>query len=210
MALVTISADQEVFEVGAQLMGILAFPEDPERARAAADAWCAEMIQADVAVFSDTAEIVRANYPKYASMPEWEIRRALRGAKTRLRYRAIAARMSRGFFFENIFRTPADLPEGMSQHSLNQLSLLVSRESRQSDPENTEKRMWRSSRRIIHLATAFDQIANAQAANDNDFHIADFKLMKRVLELAELHEQIVLKDRRFGVSSDELIRVRVA
>lgn len=210
MALITISADQEVFEVGAQIMGILAFPKDPERARAAANAWCAEMIQADLLVFPDSAAIVRANYPQYAGMRGWEIRRGLRGTKTRLRYRSAAARMSRGFFFENVFRMPAELPDEMLRHSLNQLSLLVARESRQSDPENAEKRVWRSSRQIIHLAAAFDQILDARSANDNGPHIADFKLLKQVLELAELHEQIVLRDRRFGVTSDDLIRVRVA
>lgn len=210
MPLVTISADQEVFEVGAQVMGILAFPLDHQRARKAADAWCAEMVQAHMVAFPDLADAVRVNYSHYANMFDWEIRRGLRGAKTQLRYRSVAARMSRGFLFENVIRRPAVLPEGMSLHSLNQLSHLVARDSRQSDPENTEKRMWRSSRSIIHLATAFDLIAGASAANDNGFHIGDFKLMKRVLELAELHEQIVLRDRRFGVSSDDLIRVRVA
>lgn len=210
MALVTISAEQMPFEVGAQLLGILAFPENPVRARAAADAWCAQMIQADLVVFPDSAEIVRVDYPQYARMRNWEIRRGLRSATTRLRYRAIAARMSRGFFFENLYSQPAELPEGMTRLSLNQLSVLVKPESRQNDPENIEKRIWRSSRKIIHLASAFDRLVDRAAANDNGYHIADYRLTARILELAEARERIVLEDRRFGVAHDDLIRVRVA
>src|SRR5579884_4213379 len=128
MALVTISGEQMPFEVGAQILGILAFPKELERAKGAADAWCAELVQATMCAFPDTAAEVRADYPHYASMRRWEIRRRLRSAKTQLRNRAVAARMSRGFFFEGVNSKPAALPEGMSRLSLNQLAILVQRE----------------------------------------------------------------------------------
>lgn len=210
MPLVTISSEQMPFEVGAQVLGILAFPQEPERAKGAADAWCAQHVQAHMKAFADTAAEVRADYPYYASMLGWEIRRRLRSTRTQLRNRAVAARMSRGFFFENVYSRPAELPPGMSRLSLNQLSVLVQPESGQNDPENTKKRIWWSSREIIHLATAFDQLIQLVAANDNGYHIANHELTERILQLAELHEQIVLRDPRFGVSPDDLIRVRVS
>jgi hypothetical protein len=209
VAFVTISGDQMPFEVGAQILGVLAFPGDIGRARAAANAWCAELVQANIEAFADTADEVRADYPHYASMFRWEIRRQLRSAKTQLRNRAVAARMSRGFFFENVYSRPPELPEGMRTLSLNQLSILVQRESGQSDPENTEKRIWRTSRSIIHLAAAFDREIGSRAVNDNDLRIDDHELMNRVLKRAEWHEQIVVKDPRFGISTDDLVRVRV-
>src|SRR5438270_10898298 len=142
MALITLSGDQEPFEVGAQTLGILAFPSDVNRAKAAADAWCAELVQATMSAFPEDKDEIRADYQHYANMPAWEIRRGLRRAKTQLRNRAVAARMSRGFFFENVYSRPAELPNGMQRLSLNQLSVLVQRESGQDDPENTEKRIW--------------------------------------------------------------------
>lgn len=210
MTLVTISADQEIFEVGAHVIGILAFPSDRQKADAAATAWCAEYVQAHSKLFPETAKDVLDKYPEYAPLRPWEIRRGLRSAKTQLRYRSVAARMSRGFFYEDVFSRPAQLPNGMARLSLRQLGILVKRESRQHDPDNTKKRIWRSSRKIIHLAAAFDQEVDADASNDNGVRIDDYDLMARVLRRAEWHEQFVLKDDRFGVSSDDLIRVRVA
>src|SRR5437870_2754866 len=107
MALVTISGDQMPFEVGAQILGILAFPGDLGRAKDAGDAWCAELVQAHLKAIPDKADEIRGDYPRYASMLDWEIRRCLRSAKTHLRNRAVAARMSRGFFFENVYSKPA-------------------------------------------------------------------------------------------------------
>jgi hypothetical protein len=198
------------FEVGAQILSILAFPGDADRAKAAAQAWCAELVQAHLKAFPDMAGEIRADHPHFASMFEWEIRRGLRSAKTQLRNRSVAARMSRAFFLENVYSKPAELPDGMRRPSLNQLCILVQRESGQSDPENTEKRIWRSSRHIIHLAAAFDRELGVRAVNDNDLRIDDHELMARVLRRAEWHEQFVLRDRRFGVSADDLIRVRVS
>jgi len=197
-------------EIGAQLLATLCFPDNEERRQAAARGFCAELINWNIVEFPERAAELRERYSDYAGMFPWEVKRALRGTRTLLRYRAVAGRMGRGFLQERHYGRPAILPFPMERLSLNQLSMLVQREARQSDPENVEKRIWRPSRKVIGLAVAFDQLVDSGAANDNGFWLQDLATIDQIIEKAIHHESLVLEDPRFGVTVEELVRVRWA
>ena len=124
----------------------------------------------------------------------------------------VAARMSFAFFGEGLTGQPAKLPPSMRRLSLNELSKLVLSQSGQSDPENVERRPWRDARPVIHLAAAM-QLAAMIFSRRQDaafgYNIHDSDLHSFTVSLAELHEQIVLSDQRFGVQADSLIRIRL-
>jgi hypothetical protein len=195
-------------EIGAQLLAILCFPDYEERRQAAARGFCARLVKWNIAEFPEHAAELRKRFSDYAGMFDWEVKRALRGVNTLLRYRAVAGRMGRGFLQERYYGQPAVLPSPMVRLSLNQLSMLVQREARQSEPENVEKRIWRPSRKVIGLAVAFDQVVDSGAANDNGFLLQDLATIDEIIKKAIQHETYVLEDSRFGVTAEELVRVR--
>lgn len=71
----------------------------------------------------------------------------------RLRDRMVAAHIAMGFLQHAAGQTPK-LPPGVARLSLNELTAYVSSQARQSDPGNTESRVWRPSIPVIHLAEA--------------------------------------------------------
>jgi hypothetical protein len=203
----------EPFEIGTTLLAILAFPavSEEQRFKEAAEALRARILRATVAAYPDHADEWRASYPIYLGIDESECRRRLRTLKRRLRDRMIASRMSLGFYEEGITQLPAHLPSPMKRHSLNELSKLVVGQSGQSDPENVERRAWHDTKPVIHLAAAMQIAARAAAPERDglDYPFDDADHHRSVIELARLHEQIVLSDHRFGVTTEGLVRIRL-
>src|SRR5208282_4703115 len=159
------SHEQAAFETGAILLSILAFPApaEEEASKKAAEALCADVLRVTVANYPDRAADWRVAYPVYAVIDKAESRRRLRTLRRRLRDRMVASRMSLGFFEEGITGRPARLPPAMLRLSLNQLSELVQSQSGESITENIERRAWRDSRPVIHLAAAMQIVIRAMA-----------------------------------------------
>ena len=202
----------EPFEIGAFLSAAMAFPleaEDEMRMKAA-DALCAQNVRVTYEAYPETASELKATYPRYAEIDIKEERRRLRTLKKRLDNRMIASRMSLGFFEEGLTKRPARLPPCMRRHSLNELTNLVLDQSGESDPENVEKRTWRRSLPVISLATAYQVVMRYSDAGGIPFSsdLQDLGTHRRVVKVAEIHEQVVLSDRRFGIAPDKLIRFR--
>lgn len=207
-----ISSRRADFEIGARLLAALSFPGATESAdrRRAADAWCAGIINCTKAVDPSCTADLDAKYPRYAKLDQRSINKALRRTKSRLRNRQVAGRMTRGYFQEWIDRRPALLPASMARLSINELAKLVRRESGQHDPENTEKRVWRPSRPVFHLASAFDLVSRFRLGdNDNGYDLNNGDLHRDILRLAEAAERVVDGDRRFQVKPDDLLRIRL-
>jgi hypothetical protein len=205
---------QEPFEIGANLMAILAFPALAEEAafKKAAEALCAEVLRKTIAAYPDHADDWRAAYPVYSAIDEAECHRRLRTLPRRLRDRMVASRMSLGFLREDISGETVTLPPSMARHSLNELSKLVQPQSGQSDPENVERRAWHDTRPVAHLAAAMQIAARAIVPNQDalGYPLDNPDLHRAVIELAQLHEQMIVSDRRFGAQSEELVRIRMA
>jgi hypothetical protein len=214
MRLLTFDATAlDPFEIGALLWAVLAFPSprEEENMHRAAVAWCARQVAVTIADDPEHADKWRSAYPDYAHIPENSSKAALRTFRRRTRDRLIAARMARGFFQEAMTGQPAILPDSMKRLSLNELSKLAQRESGESDPHNVEKRAWRESRPVIHLASAFDAIApklDGSERREWPHDLQDMAMHRQVVRLAEKHEQIVLSDPRFGAGEEALLRLR--
>lgn len=207
-----ISSRRDDFEIGARVLAALAFPGATEAVdrRRAADAWCAGIINCTkVAEPSCSAELDK-KYPRYARLDQRSINKALRKTKSRLRNRQVAGRMTRGYFQEWVDQGPAVLPASMARLSINELAKLVRRESGENDPENTEKRAWRPSRPVFHLASAMDFVSRFRAGdNDNGYDLNDGDLHREILRLAEASERVVDGDPRFQVKPEEMLRIRL-
>lgn len=206
-------AELEPFEIGASIFAILAFPHLNEvgMMQSAKEALCADTLRVTWIAEPHRVDELRRLYARYAAIDERESRRRLRTFKRRLNDRMVAARMSMGFFHEAFADAPAALPTGMARLSLNQLSELVLTESRQSDPENVEKRIWRGSLPVIHIATAYQWMLRYCQGNSAAFtmDLQNLGEHRRILALSRRHEDVVLADRRFGVKAEDLVRLRL-
>ncbi|HTX48231.1 MAG TPA: hypothetical protein VME40_02460 [Caulobacteraceae bacterium] len=203
------------FEVGAMLLAILAWPDpgEEEQLRFGAEALAAQAFHALCKAFPDEAEGWRAACPHYVSVSQAEINRRLRQLDRRLRDRMAAARMALGFMEQGLTGRAPRLPSSMKRHSLNELSILVQTDLPTiSDPEMIERRVWRQTRPVIALAVAMQLWARAASEGGTKligYPLDNGELHAAVIELAQRHEPLVLRDRRLGIGEDDLVRVRL-
>jgi hypothetical protein len=200
------------FEIGALILAILAWPEpgEEEARRNGATALAALTLIKSCDDYPEEAEHWQSVFPEYAAIDFREVERRLKTFDRRMRDRGAAARMARGFFQEALTGDAAVLPQGMARLSLNELSKLVQAERGLSDPEMLERYVWRKSRSVIHLAVAFDVYGAARNPTSADvgYPMSDGDLHAKVIALAAAQEEIVLSDKRFGVSPDSIIQLR--
>jgi hypothetical protein len=122
----------------------------------------------------------------------------------------IAARMSLGFFAEGLSKQNIKLPPGMTRLSIDQLATLVRPDTYIDDPQNIEKHIWRTSLPVLHLAAAFHAVGKQRNPDVAAIqpNIDDLEFYRDVVNLASIHEQIMLADTRFGKRRHEIIRIR--
>jgi hypothetical protein len=133
-----------VYEAGAVLISLLAFPGDSEEEiRAAAHAsLCHHALRAVCEFTPDWALHPQAIKPLYALRTSQEVRKDLRTLRRRLRDRMAAGRMAIGFL-KFAISDPTTKPA--ERVSINQMARLVLEDTRQTDPDNVETRVWRAS-----------------------------------------------------------------
>jgi hypothetical protein len=142
----------EVYEVGASLITLLAYPREREEVWAQVHAsLCSYTLRIRSASEPDQATVPQPIKPIYAFRLEEDISRDLRTLERRMRDRMIAGRMGIGFLKEAV---TGRVPEGLTRLSINELAELVRDDAGYSEPENVEARIWRPSFPVIHLATA--------------------------------------------------------
>jgi hypothetical protein len=200
-------------QIGALLMAIVAWPEaeEMEGLGLVAEAIAADTLRKAYGVLpSDEADLWKADFPGLAAIDRREIKRCLRTFKRRYRDRMVAARMALGFIEEGLTGKPVRLPPSMRRHSLNQLSALVKSDLPLDDPEMIERRIWRASRPVVHIAVALQVWARMQGldAKDIPYPLDDGDLHSAIIALAEAYEPVVLGDRRFGVREENIVRLR--
>ncbi|MEO8546915.1 MAG: hypothetical protein ABI422_00970 [Sphingomicrobium sp.] len=212
MRILMISARREPFEIGARLLAALAFPatsEESER-RKAVLAWCTSFIASCIKLEPGRAKQLQQAFPNYVRMTDKEIRQALRKTQKRLNNRTLAGKMARGYIREFVEQRPAPLPASMARLSQNELSKFILKEAHQSDPHNVERRIWGLSKPVIHLAAAWDHFAQTQPGDTpHPYPMDDLDAHLEVARYGKLAEPVVLNDKRFGVSDETLLRVRI-
>src|SRR5262245_45997858 len=204
----------EVYECGATLVALLAHPTDAQDvARGNLHAsLCPLAVRAQFG--GQAGEFERQSIkPIYALRAEKDISRDLKTLKRRLRDRMVAARMAIAFLQLAAGQQPR-LPAGTRRVSLNRMSELVFEDAGQSDPENVEKRVWRPSLPVIHLAAATAVMIDvAEKQGFGRFTIGELlccrPLIEAIVREARAYEPLIQQSRHFP-SSPELVRLRLA
>src|ERR1700733_11118244 len=142
---------QSLFECGAALLALLAFPSSADAEHAEiVTSLCSDHLRAKFKEAGNPEELVKA---KYAFRDEGTIKKDLKKLDRLVRDRMAAAHVAIAFLQNAIGQRP-NLPRDVKRLSLNQLSEFAMRQAKQSIPENFETRVWRASLPVIHLAAA--------------------------------------------------------
>src|SRR5215813_166194 len=174
----------EVYEGGATLLSLLAYPgHREEETRAAVHAsLCHHALRVICEIAPDWALWPQRIKPIYALRTPREINRDVRTLQRRLRDRMAAGRMAIGFLKAAVGSPAVGLPEGRSQPSINQMARLVLDDTGQTDLENVETRIWRPSLPAIHIASAFQVFLQIAEPEMGKIGLETFLLNRRAIE----------------------------
>jgi hypothetical protein len=208
--LVLDSKNQGLFECGAALLALLAFPSstDGERAEIAASL-CSAHLRAKFKEAGNPEELVKA---KYAFRDEGTIRKDLKKLDRLVRDRMAAAQVAIAFLQNAIGHRP-NVPRDVKRLSLNQLSVFAMRQAKQSIPENFETRIWRASLPVIHLAAAVavtisDRERMGEERSSYGNIITDVEFLFDVLRYTKEHE-IIIKTSKLPIKTEKLVSIQL-
>jgi hypothetical protein len=210
-ALVLDARSQTLFECGAALLALLAFPSvtDAERAEIAASL-CASYLRAMFEESGDQNELVKA---KYAFRDAETIKSDLKTFDRLVRDRMVAGKVAIAFLQSAVGHRP-NLPASVKRLSINQLAELVMKEANQSIPENFETRVWRPSLPVIHLAAAVavsinDRQRMGEERTSYGNLIADIEFVGHVLDHTRKHENIIKTNKLKQINANKLVSIRL-
>jgi hypothetical protein len=201
----------EVYEAGALLITLLAYPGEKEEVWAQVHAsLCSYALRIKSASEPDRATVPQPIKPVYAFRLEQDIERDLKTLERRMRDRIIAGRMGIGFLKESV---TGQVPEGLKRLSINELAELVLDDAGYSEPENVEARIWRPSLPVIHLATALRLLLHLGNPLIGPIGYETLLLGRNVIELvirtAEYHRVLFTQSRFLRLDPESLIRIRL-
>lgn len=208
----------EIYEAGALFLTLLAFPKEGEEIHRSAHAsLCARALQVqfDGDRESEWATFPQCMKPIHALRDAQEIKRDLRTFHRRLRDRAIAGKMAIAFLKKLLMGKDFKFPKGLKRLTLNQLSEYVLPESRQSNPENVETRIWRASLPVIHLAVAVEVALSRSEADgggrlrDNDLLVRR-DLLESIVRDAQFYKTQLPLIPNLKIEADSMIDIRLA
>jgi hypothetical protein len=208
----------ELYEAGAMLVTLLAFPgdsaDDEEQRSRVHASLCSSMLRATYEAAADWAISPQSVKPIYSFQTQRDCKRNLQTLPRRLRDRMVAARMAYPFLKEAETGETPELPAGIKRLSLNQMAELVLSDIGHADPENVETRIWRPSRSVIHLASSVHGYLHLAAPAAESEGIMPLMTSRIVIEYiirnAEYCESLVAKSPRLGIDAGQLIKIRLA
>ena len=201
-----------VYEAGALLVTLLAYPEQSEETHSEVHAsLCAHALRVTCAMDPDWAIPSQPMKPIYALRRQDENDRSLRTLERRVRDRMIAGRMAIGFLKEAV---TGEIPPGLKRLSINELAQLVLDDVGYTEPENVETRIWRPSLPVIHLASALQLMLHFADPVTGPIGLEALLLGRNVIELlirtAEYHEALIAQRRHLRIAPERLLRFRLA
>jgi hypothetical protein len=201
----------EVFEAGASLLTLLAYPEaNRENKREELHkSLCALAVRAIYPLDSESALRPQAIKPIYAFRTEREIKRDLRTLYRRHRHRMIAGRMAIAFLQKASGITPK-VPGTTGRLSIDALCTLVADDAGYTEPENVETRIWRPSLPVIHVAAAVQVLLHSSPGSIHAGQLMNSRtLIEWVVREAEEYEQLFARSRFRGIDVNGLIKIRL-
>jgi hypothetical protein len=207
----------EVFECGATLLALIAYPEDDATDTRRSQAWSSLCADALRVRYLDTPEENRPQRmkPIHAFRSEADIARDMKAIQRRSRDRMVAAKIAIACLKALVEGPQFKMPRGMTRLSLNQLCEFVLADVGQQDPGNVETRIWRPSRPVIHLATAIavvmDELERRTGTKIDYRHLLTERvIIEDIVRHAAAYEPLIAACPQLRISADELVRVRLA
>jgi hypothetical protein len=207
--------NNEVYECGAMLVAVLAYPVDDEDNSRRAEihaSLCRHAIEFQYLSNADDwmPKPVKLQYvfreTKLAG-------REVNFAAKRLSERLVAARMAIPFLQRSELGQAPALPNAIKRLSLNAMAAFVLEDAGQSDACNVKRRYWAPSRPVIHLAAAAAVTGQALKKAGAQLCLAHLLLCRELVELivqqARAYEELIARDQPFRVKADDLIKVRI-
>jgi hypothetical protein len=201
-----------VYEAGASLISVLAYPGDSEEAKRAAvhASLCHHALRVVCEVAPDWALHPQPIKPLYALRTSDEVRQDLRTLQRRLRDRMVAGRMAIGFLKEAISGPISERPRRVS---INRMARLVLEDTGQTDPDNVETRIWRPSLPVIHIASAVQLFLQLAFPSIDRLGWETFLFNQWVVECviraAEYHASIISNTNGLPIDPARLITMRL-
>lgn len=199
-----------LFECGADLLALLAFPSESEAKRTEiAASICASHLRAVFEESGDPDQVVKA---KYAFLDVRTIKRDLKTIDRIMRDRMVAAKVAIAFLQKAVGHRP-NLPDSVERLSVNQLAELMKKQANQSNSENFKTRVWRPSLPVIHLAAAVATAINdreraGQKLTSYGNLIADTEFLGHVLHYAREYEDTI-KNSRLPINPKKLVSIKL-
>ena len=204
----------QIYEAGALLLTLLAYPDASDETQGNIHlSLCSHALRVRSEIEPDWALLAQPIKPIYALRSQRDCNRDLRTIERRMRDRMVAGRMGIAFLREALPGQVLGLPAGVKRLSINQLAELVL-DTRFTDPENVETRIWRQSLPVIHLASAIQVYLTLSEADARPIGLETLLLNREVIELiiqgAEYHETLLAQSRHLRFDPERLIRIRLA
>jgi hypothetical protein len=204
----------QVYEAGALLLTLLAYPDASDETQGNIHlSLCTHALRVRSEIDPDWALLAQPIKPIYALRSQRECNRDLRTLERRMRDRMVAGRMGIAFLRAALPGQVLELPAGVKRLSINQLAELVL-DTRFTDPENVETRIWRQSLPVIHLASAtlvFWSLVEAEAGPIVlEALLLNRKVIEVVVRTAEYHETLLAQSRHLRFDPERMIRIRLA
>jgi hypothetical protein len=205
----------EVYECGASLVAILAYPvddKDDSRRGEIHASLCRHAIECQYLSNPDDWRPKPVKLP-YAFRDAKTAERETKFAARRLGERLIAARMAIPFLQRSELGQLPDLPKIIKRLSLNEMAAFVLDDAGQSEAGNVERRYWTPSRPVIHLAASTEAIGQALKKAGFRLCLAHLlicrELVERIVQRAQAYEELIGRDPTFPVKAGDLIKVRI-
>jgi hypothetical protein len=201
----------EIYEGGAMLLTILAFPEElgEDKNEELIRSLCAMALQHKYLAAPEDQTPVTAK-PQYLFRPTQLINREVKSVHKKFQDRLNAGRLITPFL-EEAAGHPVRLPTGVSRLSINQMIEFILPTSSQSEASNLATRIWRPSRRVIHLGAAAATVLQQRQAQQPEIPfetlLFDEQLIRAIVSLAQGYADAIAAWPRFPVSAASLVRV---
>ena len=194
-------------ETGARFFAALAFPgvDEAEAQQDAAAALVASYLHAANRIDQTDVPFLDSRLNAFAQRsPEWA-KPVFNAVKRRLRYRLLLARGLRPWILQGLGQAPKAVPT-IKKFTQRQISLFLNGNDAQR-ADNFQKRVWRPSRPVIHVAAACDLALCETGGEQTVFsvNLAEVKTIEGLVECSQRVKTLVCRDPRFRVTDDDLL-----
>ena len=199
----------ETFELSNMLLALLAYP-DSETKRHLLESKLNRLTSASGEA-SEAVDPTSTSDSGDIQALELSVRAQVDGKRiwNRLDQRMRVALMFRPFVKKWLQGQLPDLPAGLRRYSINELSRYVTSDD-QDVAHNFEKRWFRSTLPVLHLAIAFDLVSTVRFGPERQirFNVHDQDFVADVLLWSVWFEGFVIDNELYSVNPLELIRLR--